>query len=126
MASSVCRRCRLPFQDTGARTGDERDCLDCALIAARVPLGPQHLECRWYRDGHGQLQRKWTRVGTQPAAVRAHATDDAAMGESARRVATAEMWMKVMVHVAGFAALIAAPAVATLLTHLSDQLRLLP
>jgi hypothetical protein len=46
--------------------------------------------------------------------------------ESAGTHSTAELWLKVAIHVAGFAALLATPAVAALLTHLSDQLRRLP
>jgi hypothetical protein len=127
MVSSVnCRRCRLPFHASEAHLGEDRVCLACALSAARVPLGPQHLQCRWYRDRRGEFQSKWTRVATPSASASVQTANHAEASEAARRVATAELWLKVVVHVAGFAALAAAPAVAMLLTHLSDQLRLVP
>jgi hypothetical protein len=108
MASSVCcRRCRLPLQGIEARNQAERVCLACALRIARIPLAPLPMECRWYRNRDGHLQRKWLRVEF-------HGTTE-----------MAEFWLKVAVHFAGLAALLATPTVAALLAHVRDQFNLL-
>jgi hypothetical protein len=46
--------------------------------------------------------------------------------EPAEMLRSAEFWLKVAVHIAGFAALLATPTVAALLTHLRNEICLLP
>ena len=46
--------------------------------------------------------------------------------EAAETLRSAEFWLKVAVHIAGFAALLATPTVAALLTHLRNEIGLLP
>lgn len=90
-----CQCCRLPLQPINERIDSEFVCPACALRIARFPLGPQRLQSRSYRDPHERA------LASEP-------------------IKTAEFWLKVAIHLAGIAALLASPAVAALLTHLCE------
>ena len=124
-ASISCPRCRLPLQGMDAQVEPVGVCLSCALETARIPLGPpQNLECRWSRDEDGLLQRGWVRVATRPDRLWPRRVKPFS-GEAAGTMKSPELWLKVGIHIAGFAALLATPSVTAFMKHLSDQLRLM-
>ena len=108
-----CPRC-------GAQVGEinEPDEVDNAFAARTLRSVPDpetdvHAECRSQNTLNNRLLRKWARVAARPSDV-----------PECRKASGPELWLKVVIHLAGFGALLALPSVGALLAYLGDHLRL--
>jgi hypothetical protein len=109
-----CPRCGVQVREINQP--DEVDSAFAARTLRSVP-GPGtdvHEDCRWERTLNNRLLRKWARVAARPSDV-----------PECRKASGQELWLKVVIHLAGFGALLALPSVGALLEYLGDHLRLL-
>jgi hypothetical protein len=85
-----CSRCSARFEPLGARVEVERVCPACEFRSARAPLATQRLESCRHRGDDSLLQGNW--IDTLP---------------SQANMRDPEILLKVVVHLAGIAALFA-------------------
>jgi hypothetical protein len=90
------------------------ECAACTLSSAGVPGEAPKLACRWQGTLESRLQCTVVCVQAEPADGRDHP-----------KISRAEIWLKIAVHLAGFASLFSVPSVGALLAHLGEQLGLL-
>jgi hypothetical protein len=92
----------------------DSDCAACAPMSARVPGPAPKFACRWQGTLGGRLQCIGVCVSAEPANERDHS-----------KISSADIWLKIAVHLAGFASLSSVPLVGALLAHLGEQLKIL-
>jgi hypothetical protein len=90
-----CPRCGVQVREINEP--DEGDSAFAARTLRSVPdPADLHLECRWQRTLNNRLLRKWARVAARPSDV-----------PERPNASRHELWLKVVIHLAGFAALLA-------------------
>lgn len=100
-----CPRCGSQFEPMSTRVQASRVCPACEFKSARTPLATRRLECRWYRAKDSTLHSEWLHVTT----------------DKAQKV-NSDIWLKVVVHCAGFATLLFLPSVGRLIWYIGHEL----
>lgn len=91
-----CPRCGVQVGEINEP--DEGDSAFAARAFRSVPDqgADLHRECRWQRTLNNRLLRKWARAAARPSDV-----------PERPKASRQELWLKVVIHLAGFAALLA-------------------
>lgn len=91
-----CPRCGVQVEEIIEPEEGDRAFGARTLGSVPNPGADLHLECRWQRTLNNRLLRKWARVAARPSDV-----------PGRPKASRHELWLKVVIHLAGFAALLA-------------------